>query len=978
MGGAVITGNQFVGGEQLIRARGTYDNSQFNWQSYWNDNTFDRAAVTLVGTSLPAFAVRTYSYPNGTYGTFNNVRRIGALIQPEIVNAVPGDTVLVDSGLYAENLVIDKQVKLVGDGSGSDPAANTVLRPATGNVVTITGAGVSDDNPLLLKSLRIEPQGTVGINLGNTDLSVPQTMSYLRLEDVQVVGTPNQAHLENERGVNLDLNKSVAHLSVVNSGFSQCDHGWYFTKNNGTFTPNTAQYISVSNSSFVDNSYKGIYVEMLSDATFENVVVTNNGQIANWNGRWNAGIDVNLKGDDAGQTRIYQNLVFRNMTMTGNGLGAQDGAALMIKVRDDGGYASHPASLANVLVESGLFTGNERGIRVGEPDKNNAGPVNVQIHNAAIYGNSQTYAGVDGTLYGGVVNQTQSVVDATNNWWGAANGPSGDGTGSGDAVHHVSAAVLFNPYLTTLPTAALVVPGTPVDLPTDATSFILPVNLSPTAGSLSSTAFSLDYDTACLSINPADANGDGIPDAISGLPGGFVNSVTLDTADTDGELDVAMWDVTPPLAALPAGAILKIKFDIQPACQGLADKSTYVRFSTAPSATFSDSQGNAVYRATQSADPLLLDYNQPPAAISINPSTVVENMPAGTNVGTLSVTDPDGDVPVYTLSSSACGGGSFANSDFTLMGDKITTAAVFDFEATPSKTICVAANDGQGGTFAAALSIGILNVNEPPTEIALSNSTVWEGAAAGTPVGTFTSGDPDAAQTFSYSLVNGDGAADNSKFTIAGDQLEMFSVVPDYAVKPVLYIRVRSTDGGGLYVDKQFVIHVLGHSLLSIDDTFVVRHNETVAIPVVFTANGNAPAKADFSVSYNPTCLTYASTSGGTGSANSGVVSVSASGSPIANGTLATNQLHRQPRLSLRHECAVGLHGCQPQRRRPAGQHRQRQGPGDCQQRPRRLQQRWFRQRRRLLRHRARDLRHRPALVARRPAKHLPRQPRRL
>ncbi len=181
--------------------------------------------------------------------------------------------------------------------------------------------------------------------------------------------------------------------------------------------------------------------------------------------------------------------------------------------------------------------------------------------------------------------------------------------------------------------AALIVPDTPVDLPTGATSFILPVNLNPTAGSLSSTAFSLDYDTACLSINPADSNGDGIPEAISGLPDGFVNSVMLDTADTDGELDVAMWDVTPPLAALPAGALLKIKFDILPACQGPADETTYVRFSTAPSATFSDGFGNAVYRATQGADPLLLDYNQPPTAINLSPSSVAENAPAGTTGG---------------------------------------------------------------------------------------------------------------------------------------------------------------------------------------------------------------------------------------------------------------------------------------------------------------------------------------------------------
>ncbi|MFN8468053.1 MAG: cohesin domain-containing protein [Caldilineaceae bacterium] len=811
-------------------------------------------------------------------------------IQAAIDSASPGDTIKVRPGTYAENLLITKHVKLVGAGSGTDAATNTVLQPPSGNVVTITGSGESDSNPLLLKSLRITPQGTVGINLGNTDLSAAETVSYLRLEDVQVVGSLNQANGEHERCLNLDLNKSVVHLSVVNSGFSQCDYGWYFGKQNGTtFTPNTAQYVTVSNSSFADNSYKGLYVEMLSDATFDSVAVTNNGQIANWSDRWNTGFEINLKGDTTGQARIYQNLVFRNMTMTGNGLGARDGAALVIKVRDDGSCAPYQAVLSNVLVDSGLFTGNERGIRVGEPDKNNAGPFNVQIHNTTIYGNKKTYTGTDGTLYGGVINYSRSVVDATNNWWGAANGPSGDGTGSGDAVRHVSAAVLFNPYLTALPKVALIIPGTPVDLALGATSFTLPVNLNATAGSLSSTAFSLDYDTACLSINPSDSNGDGIPEAISGLPGGFVNSVMLDTADTDGELDVAMWDVTPPLAALPAGSILKIKFDILPACQGPNDHSTFVKFSSAPTPTFSDANGRAVYRATQSADPLLLDYNQPPTAISLNPSSVAENAPAGTTVGTLSVTDPDGDAPTYTLSSACTSGGPFANSDFSLSGSTLKTAGVFDFEATPSKTICVEANDGQGGILAAPLTISILDVNEAPTGIVLNGNTVWEGAAAGTQVGTFsTSGDPEGGQTFSYSLVSGDGAADNSKFTIDGNRLKI-AITPDYAAQSVYYIRVRSTDSGvpTQYVEKQFVVSVLDHSLLSIGDTFVVRHNETIGIPVAFVANGNAPTVASFGLTYNATCLTYVSTSGGTGIAGVGVVTVNTTG-PFTNGTLVT------------------------------------------------------------------------------------------
>ncbi len=689
VGGAVITGNDFSGGEQYIRARGIYDNAQFNWQSYWNDNTFDRKAVALANAAT--FDVRPYSYMSGS-SPIDNARRIGGLIQPQIDIAATGDTVLVGKGLYVEDITANKHVKVIGVGSGSDSTTNTVLRRAVGgSALVLSGNGTSNSDPILLKNLRIEPMGQYGINLGNAQ--------YVRIENVQVAGSPGTA-VENEVCLKIATEASVADLTIVDSGFSNCDHGWYFAKNPEAAGGSYVRNVYVANTSFVNNGFKGIYVEKLSDATFVNVVVTGNGSQSDWNSIWNAGIDINLKGAEA-----YRNLTFQNLYMTGNGLGYKEGAALMIKARDDAtSYNTNPASLTNVTIEGGIFTGNERGIRIGEPDKNNLGPVNVQIHNAAIYGNNHTYTDLDGSLYGGVVNQSQAVVDATNNWWGAANGPSGDGTGSGDAVRHTSALVLFNPFLTTVPAAALIVPGTPVDLPTGATSFTLPVNLNPTAGSLSSTAFSLDYDTACLRINPADSNGDGIPEAISSLPGGFVNSVTLNTADADGELDVAMWDVTPPLAALPAGAILKIKFDILPPCQGPADKSTYVKFSSAPAATFSDSQGHAIYRATQSADPLLLDYNQLPTAINLTPSSVAENAAVGTTVGTLSVVDPDGDAPTYALSSACTSGGSFANGDFTLAGSTLKTAVVFDFEPASSRSICVEANDGQGGILAAPLT----------------------------------------------------------------------------------------------------------------------------------------------------------------------------------------------------------------------------------------------------------------------------------
>jgi len=102
------------------------------------------------------------------------------------------------------------------------------------------------------------------------------------------------------------------------------------------------------------------------------------------------------------------------MTAIGNGLTSKEGAALMIKARDDGAtYGAYPATLSNVHITGGTFTGNERGIRFGEPGTTNAGPTNVVITGAAIHSNFKTYGGDDGSAYGDVVNFSLAQVVAS-------------------------------------------------------------------------------------------------------------------------------------------------------------------------------------------------------------------------------------------------------------------------------------------------------------------------------------------------------------------------------------------------------------------------------------------------------------------------------------------------------------------------------------------------------------------------------------
>jgi hypothetical protein len=101
-------------------------------------------------------------------------------------------------------------------------------------------------------------------------------------------------------------------------------------------------------------------------------------------------------------------------------------------------------------------------------------------------------------------------------------------------------------------------------------------------------------------------------------------------------------------------------------------------------------------------------------------------------------------------------------------------------------------------------NFGVLN-NQPPTNITLSATSIAENLATGTTVGTFSTTDPDAGNTFTYTLVT--GGTDNASFTINGNTLRTNAVF-DFETKSTYSIRVRTTDQGGLFFERTFTITV--------------------------------------------------------------------------------------------------------------------------------------------------------------------------
>ena len=200
--------------------------------------------------------------------------------------------------------------------------------------------------------------------------------------------------------------------------------------------------------------------------------------------------------------------------------------------------------------------------------------------------------------------------------------------------------------------------------------------------------------------------------------------------------------------------------------------------------------------------------NETPTDIALSANTIVENSASGTTVGSFSSTDPDaGSTFAYTL---VAGAGGTDNAQFTIDGSgNLVSAGSINFEATPTLSVRVRTTDQGGLFFEKIFTINVTNANETPTDIAITSSTIPENSASGTTVGSFSSTDPDAGNTFTYTLVSGTGSTDNGQFSIDGSGALKSNALFDFESTPSFSIRVRTTDQGGLFVEKPFTITVV-------------------------------------------------------------------------------------------------------------------------------------------------------------------------
>ena len=208
--------------------------------------------------------------------------------------------------------------------------------------------------------------------------------------------------------------------------------------------------------------------------------------------------------------------------------------------------------------------------------------------------------------------------------------------------------------------------------------------------------------------------------------------------------------------------------------------------------------------------------------------TVTEDTASNVDLSGVAFADSDGDNLTVTLTASAGSLAASSGNNVTVSGSGTgvltlsgSAADINNYLDTTSNvqytgasnasgdnaaTLTVKANDGTVDSNTTTVKINITNINDVPTDIALSDAAYSHSeGATNIVVGSFSATDADTGESFTYALVSGSGDTDNAKFTIDGTNLR----VTNRADMPAgtYNIRVQVNDGDATF-EKSFSITV--------------------------------------------------------------------------------------------------------------------------------------------------------------------------
>jgi large repetitive protein len=213
-----------------------------------------------------------------------------------------------------------------------------------------------------------------------------------------------------------------------------------------------------------------------------------------------------------------------------------------------------------------------------------------------------------------------------------------------------------------------------------------------------------------------------------------------------------------------------------------------------------------------------------PTAIALTDTSTTDTL--SNQTGTLSATDADG-IASYGIQGGATGGSTLvgaATYDVSKLGTYGTlyvkssdgsyvyvpnASAINGRLANTSETFTVTATDSNASaaTGTATLTVNITGVNDTPTDIGLTATSVSQSGGTNATVGTLSTADADSGDTHTYTLVSGTGDTNNALFNISGTSLRATNAA---SMTPGTYtVRVQTTDAASATYAEAMTITVV-------------------------------------------------------------------------------------------------------------------------------------------------------------------------
>jgi hypothetical protein len=320
------------------------------------------------------------------------------------------------------------------------------------------------------------------------------------------------------------------------------------------------------------------------------------------------------------------------------------------------------------------------------------------------------------------------------------------------------------------------------------------------------------------------AYGDGVPWNSSAVSGGYSAVTELDTAGN--LLNIYTYDV--PNSYDGASEIVKV-----------GDSLFLLGQTTGAIAGQANGGGYDIYLAS------VVKAVAPVVTLAVSPATVTENGPSNliytfsrtgptaaaltvnySIAGTAEPTDYTGATPGTGKTISFAAGSATAT---------LTIDPTADSTIEADETVALTLATGTGYTLGTATAVvGTItndDFNSSPTALNISATSFAENIVAGSTVASLSTTDPDAGNTFTYALVAGTGSTNNTAFAISGNQLKI-NASPDFEAKSSYSIRVRSTDQGGLFFERNLILAVnnLAEKVTASASTILAADKDTLEL----------------------------------------------------------------------------------------------------------------------------------------------------